>query len=424
MTWPHRMRSSMTEGVRELRAQPRLFFALCALAALLMMTYGLARPPAKSMFAEVYGAGTLPTAWLVVAGTAIAAAWVYGWFAARIPISRLFFATTVIVAAMFVGLRLAIDLVPHSVFLMYVVMETYIVVLVESFWSLANLTYNLRTARVAYGLFCASGSIGALSAELLQPMLSRTLGTQNTLWLVGPTLVLCGWMCRRLGRGALAPPRSTSRGGWEVVMRSRYLWLILLIVASSQIVINLTDYTLTFSLEHTYPGESLRDERTAAFGNVYAIINVVALVLQVLTAPLIGALGVMLVLLLIPGIVGAASSIAWVVPRAVTTSAAFIAAKAFDYSLFRAAKEMLYLPLDMRAKTVGKTYVDMGTYRAAKAGASMLVLLLIPYGIGVVTGTAVGLALIWLLMTLKLGPRYRAELSGARTIGERQHADR
>lgn len=146
------MRSSMTEGVRELRAQPRLFFALCALAALLMMTYGLARPPAKSMFAEVYGAGTLPTAWLVVAGTAIAAAWVYGWFAARIPISRLFFATTVIVATMFVGLRLAIDLVPHSVFLMYVVMETYIVVLVESFWSLANLTYNLRTARVAYGL--------------------------------------------------------------------------------------------------------------------------------------------------------------------------------------------------------------------------------------------------------------------------------
>ena len=130
--------------------------------------------------------------------------------------------------------------------------------------------------------------------------------------------------------------------------------------------------------------------------------------LQVLTAPIVGALGVVLVLALIPGVVGAAMTTAWILPRALTTSVAFIAAKAFDSSLFRAAKEMLYLPLDARAKTVGKTLVDMGTYRAAKAGASVLVLLLVPLGPGGVVGTAVAITALWLAWTLQLGPRYHA----------------
>lgn len=409
-----RVARTVADGVRELRAQSRRFFALCALAALLMLTYGLARPPVKSMFTDVHGADALPVAWLAVAGTALVAAWAYGQLAGRMPVPRLFFATTVVVAALFIGLRLAVGhRVPWAVFVLLVVMETYIVVLVESFWSLANLTYDLRAARVAYGLFCASGSVGALIAELLQPRLARTLGTSNTLWLVPPALVVCGALCWRLGAGAAAT-RMTPRqavatgGGWQVVARSRYLGLVLLIVASSQIVINIADYAMTSSLQHAFPGEALRDQRTAAFGTIYAGINVAALVLQVLTAPIVGALGVVLVLALIPGVVGAAMTTAWILPRALTTSVAFIAAKAFDYSLFRAAKEMLYLPLDARAKTVGKTLVDMGTYRAAKAGASVLVLLLVPLGPGGVVGTAVAITALWLAWTLQLGPRYHA----------------
>jgi ATP/ADP translocase len=95
-----------------------------------------------------------------------------------------------------------------------------------------------------------------------------------------------------------------------------------------------------------------------------------------------------------------------------------VTAKAFDYSLFRAAKEMLYLPLSFRAKTVGKTMVDMNTYRAAKAAASVLLLLLIPVGKGAVLGVAAGLAVLWFILTVILVPRYLQARDSADPAGD------
>ncbi|MBT8491764.1 MAG: hypothetical protein KJO07_01780 [Deltaproteobacteria bacterium] len=413
MSWTRRIAASVRDGVGELRAQPGIFFGLCALATILMFTYGLARPPVKSLFTEVYGADNMPWAMLAVAGTAIVAAAIYGRFAARVRASKLFFAAATVIAVLFVILRLAwASGVPHALFLLYVLMETYIVVLVESFWTLANLTYDLKSARVAYGLFCASGSIGAGCAEFFQRDLAASLGTENVLWLVVPVLLITGVLCMRVTRDsdAIAPrkgARSISyREGWKVVTQSKYLLPLLLIVASSQIVINVVDYQLTDTLETMYPGEDMRDQRTGVFGQVYFTINVVALILQMLTGPILGALGIALVLVAIPGLVTTAVTAVWAVPRLATSAAAMVTAKAFDYSLFRAAKEMLYLPLSFRAKTVGKTMVDMNTYRAAKAGASVLLLALIPFGKSVVLAVTIAIAVLWLMLTLVLVPRY------------------
>jgi AAA family ATP:ADP antiporter len=414
-----RIAKTVGDGVRELRGQPAVFFTLCALAFVLMATYGLARPPAKSMFTDVYGSSRIAWAWLAVAVTTVVAASIYGRLVTRIATPRLFLGATIVLALMFTLLRIAIEAsVPHAVFAMYVLMETYIVVLVESFWSLANLTYKLSSARVAYGLFLMCGSFGSMTAELLQPTLARSIGTVNILWLVAPILVICGVWCSRLGsaRVSLAQvarssaPALSRREGWRLLAKSRYLWLVLLIVAASQIAINLADYTLTASFEKTYAGPELRDARTAAFGTVYATINGAALALQLLTAPLVAALGVLPIFMAIPALVGGALATAWAVPSALTASVAFVTAKVLDYSLFRATKEMLYLPLDATAKTVGKSYVDMSTYRAAKAGASLLLLALVPLGASLVAGTAVALVAGWFACTAVLAPRYRAQL--------------
>ena len=423
MGWLARIGASIGEGYRELRAQPGVFFGLCLLAALLFLTYGLARPPVKSLFTEVYGARNMPWAMLAVAGAAIVAAGIYARFAARVRVSRLFFYAATMTAGLFVLLRLAWGAeVPHSLFLLYVLMETYIVVLVESFWSLANLTFNLKSARVAYGMFCAAGSIGAGVAEGLQSKIAGAIGTENVLWLVVPVLLLSGWLCARLMRGndAIAPRQDKSIGygeGWRVVLQSRYLLPLLLIVASSQIVINIVDYQLTDTLETMYPGEARRDQRTGVFGQVYFAINAIALVLQGLTAPIIGALGVTFVLLTVPALVSTTVATLWAMPRLATSAAAMIAAKSLDYSVFRAAKEMLYLPLSFQAKTVGKTFVDMNTYRAAKAVASVLLLALIPLGKGFVLGAAVAFAGLWIILTLTLVPKYLAEREDAEARG-------
>jgi hypothetical protein len=52
----------------------------------------------------------------------------------------------------------------------------------------------------------------------------------------------------------------------------------------------------------------------------------------------------------------------------------------------------------------------MGTYRAAKAIASLLLLALVPIGPRIVGAAIVVVAAIWLTCTLLLAPRYRAEL--------------
>ncbi len=418
-----RIGTSVVEGVRELRGQRSIFFALCAVSTLMFLTYGLARPPVKSMFTEVYGAKNMPWVMLAVAGTTIVAAGIYGRFAVGIRVSRLYFAATAVISVLFVALRVAWELeVPHSLFLLYVLMETYIVILVESFWSLANLTFNLKSARVAYGLFCASGAIGAGMAEGMQSRLAGAIGTDNVLWLVVPVLLACGWLCMWSMRDndAIAPrdnKRLRYREGWQVVLQSRYLLPLLLIVLSSQMVISIVDYQLTDTLETLYPGEALRDQRTGVFGKVFFAINGISLLLQGLTAPVIGALGVTFVLLAVPSLVTVTVTSLWAVPRLGTSVAAMITAKALDYSIFRAAKEMLYLPLSFRAKTVGKTFVDMNTYRAAKAGASVLLLALIPLGKAFVLGVAALLGVVWVALTLTLVPRYLAEREAAELRG-------
>lgn len=421
-SWPARIASTIRDGIRDVRQQPKIFFTLCALAAMLMFTYGLARPPAKSMFTDVHGAASLPVAWLAVAVLTVVSAWIYSRLVTRMPSPRLFLAATVVFALAFTALRILIGIeVPYAVFAMYVLMEAYIVVLVESFWSIASLTYKLTSARVAYGLFLVCGSLGSFVAELLQPTLAHAIGTAQILWFVGPVLVICGAWCSQLSpvRGAEpAVPRpraqTISRTGWAIVLRSRYLWLLVLIVASAQILINMADYTLTASLQEAYVGEAQRDARTAAFGTIYATINGLAIALQLLTAPLVGAFGVMRIFIAIPALVGLAMAGVCAAPRALVSSIAFVTAKVFDYSLFRATKEMLYLPLDATAKTIGKSIVDMGTYRAAKAGASLLLILLVPFGTTVVAGTGVGLAAVWLGCAIALTPRYRAELEATR----------
>ena len=49
-----------------------------------------------------------------------------------------------------------------------------------------------------------------------------------------------------------------------------------------------------------------------------------------------------------------------------------------DYSLFRATKELLYLPLTHRERVEGKAVVDVLGYRIAKVAASAIVLLVTP----------------------------------------------
>ena len=126
--------------------------------------------------------------------------------------------------------------------------------------------------------------------------------------------------------------------GLKVVNGSRYLkWMVGLIIFT-QLVVNLVDFQFNAVVESFYPET---DARTAVIGQVYAAINLGSLVLQLGAGVVLSILGVSRSLLAIPLIVGSTLVVFMVMPGFAAIALAKVASKAFDYSIFRAAKELL-----------------------------------------------------------------------------------
>ncbi|MEL6548515.1 MAG: Npt1/Npt2 family nucleotide transporter, partial [Myxococcota bacterium] len=82
-----------------------------------------------------------------------------------------------------------------------------------------------------------------------------------------------------------------------------------------------------------------------------------------------------------------------------------VASKGLDYSLFRIAKEMLYIPLSYDDKSRGKPVIDILGYRAAKGAISLLLIipwLQTPFRIEVLT---LGALALWCAVTFLRRPQ-------------------
>ena len=60
---------------------------------------------------------------------------------------------------------------------------------------------------------------------------------------------------------------------------------------------------------------------------------------------------------------------------------AFFVFKVFDYSLFRGAKELIYMPLDFDSRYRAKELIDVFGYRSAKGGSGLAVVFLQKLGV-------------------------------------------
>ena len=122
---------------------------------------------------------------LAVALVAAVAVSVYNRFTERVDLIRLLRASTLVSAALAVGLLLAREAgVGGAGFVLYVWKDVYIVVLLEIFWSFANVVFAIGSARWLYGVFCAMGSLGAMCGDVLVSALTEGLGSEGVVWLV------------------------------------------------------------------------------------------------------------------------------------------------------------------------------------------------------------------------------------------------
>ncbi len=392
---------------------PVRLITLCALAFVVLSSYELSRSSVESLFLEAHGSESLPWVWILVAVGATVVVTVYNHFATRIRLPRLFGASVVVTLLALAGLLAARAAnAPYVHYALYVWKDVYIVVLVEMFWTLANFIYDVKSARWYYGLFLVMGTLGAITGGLGVGLIAETWGTAGALWFVfpvlGATLLAMGLFrdVEEVGRPDTEDKKTKIGDGIQILKKSPYLgWMLALIVAV-QIAITLVDFEYNAALEAAYPNV---DARTAVGGQVYSAINVASLALQAGAGVVLSVLGVGRTLLAIPLFLAAALGAFMVSPKFLTMAVTKVASKCFDYSLFRSAKEILYIPLSYDEKTRGKAIIDMMTYRVAKGAASMLLLGLAALSAAAFSGyLTLAVIVIWLVVTVVIVRRWRA----------------
>lgn len=393
-----------------------LSVGLCGVAFLLQLGYAFARPAAESLFLASHTSEELPYAWLLVAVGMPLTVTAYNRFVARFVLVHVVAGVAALSAGVFVTL-IAMRAVysPAADYLLYAWKDIYVVILVEAFYTLTNSVYRIGTARWLYGLFGAAGACGAIAGNLLVGPLALRYGTLTALMTAPLLLVLLAGAAALLGRRLPrrgSPSASSTPPGFlaaaAVVRRSSYLTMILVVVALVQVVVALVDFQFNTIVQQTFPDT---DRRTEVIGQVYGAISVATALLHAGSGPILATLGIPASLQSVPVLVGGAFCVFALLPGFGTAALAKSATKCLDYTLFRNAKEALYIPLGHEERTQGKSVVDMLTYRLAKVAASVMVLALGAAGATSLVSPAVVILLItWFAVSLVAVRRFRVRV--------------
>ncbi len=227
-------------------------------------------------------------------------------------------------------------------------------------------------------------------------------------------LVLLTLLMGRLGlyteHAGVRNHNDASSGHWRDILRHRYLFLIALILLLAQMVEPLVEFQFMKVVEATI---SDREARTAYLGGFFSLLSGVAIGINLLITPLVhrwlGALGGLFAQ---PLAVLAGSF--WYMSHATLQAGAFlkISDRGLSYSINRASKELLYVPIDPLLIFQAKAWIDMFGYRLFKVLGSVLILLLtqwLPWSIsaGELSWLVLAVCLAWLVTLLRLGDEYR-----------------
>jgi len=261
-----------------------------------------------------------------------------------------------------------------TVFL-HVLRESYIVILVEQVWAFINSTVRKDEGSKLNGPICGIASLGAVAGGFLVQRYAQVLGSANLLVFAAASLVptgaLAAWAYRVGGEPAPAPEEARGRQGHlgaGVLFRNGALVRLAVLIVLTQVVSTMTDLQFKRQVAQVLVDT---DARTQWFGGFYAWLNVGSAGLQFVVAPLLLSwVPLRIVHVAIPLVHIGTCLLSLVKPSLGTAVAAYAGFKALDYSVFRAAKELLYIPFSYDARYRAKELIDAFGYRFAKGAVS------------------------------------------------------
>jgi AAA family ATP:ADP antiporter len=386
---------------------------------LIILGYYQIKPAARSLFIAYWSADMLPYVWIttaVVLGLIIGA---YHRIVERHDRLNVVLGTLITFALALVIFRALFPVGGAAVAVVfYVFVDIFSVVLVEQFWSLANSVNTTASGRRWYGFVAMAGPVGGmLGGKMAAELVANTpLRTEDLLLVSAAMLGLLFLLNLLLSRQGVyteqpAAHRRVDISGWRDLLGNRYLRLIAVLLLLSQIVESLIDFQFSKAIEAAYADT---DQRTAFQGNFYFLLNGVAIGVNLIVTPLVHQyLGVMSGLLVQPLLVTLGSIAYMLGPTLRMASTLKIADRGMSYSINRASKEILYIPIDPVRTYQAKAWIDMFGYRLFKVIGSVMILALTQWFALGITVVHLGYFVIaacaaWLFVIIALTPEYRS----------------
>lgn len=323
----------------------------------------------------------------------------------RIGIQKFFlifcFLTQAMLLLLFVGLKRKVPFCAYGIFAFK---EAYIVLLVQLSLAYANAYFSLDELKRYIGPIGAVGSLGGILGGQLTSFMAKNLGTEYVFFMSFTFISLSGVCFYRTKTVSISglninksiTPIQAVRG------IKKYVLLIGVVVALSQFVIYLADLQFNFVFEKMIVQ---KDQRSAYLGDFYTMINIVSLVMQFIVLPfLLLRISLKGLFIFVPTLyfILVLAGAGYGAMSLIVISSVFISMKGVDYSVFSAAKDIMYHPLLSLQKFGAKYITDMFVYRAAKALIAFIMANIIVKQTEIITTIQMILLVLWIVAVIYL----------------------
>jgi AAA family ATP:ADP antiporter len=348
---------------------------------LIITAYYHLKPASRSLFIESLGADRLPYVWIATALTMI----VFISFYQRLVVKRSRLSVVLGSCIVSIGLLLLFRFLLSTSFSLisvcfYVFVDMLGVILVEQFWSLTDTIYSTREGKSWYGLVGTGGLVGGvIGGGAAAFLIKKTpLKTADLLlvaaFIIFLILILTGIMARLgLYREKLASASpGQKRVGWRGWHHNRYVLLIAALLLLSQLVSPIVEFQFLKTVGTAYQD---LEGRTAFLGTFFSILGLVSIAVNLGVTPIVHrTLGAVAGLLVQPLTVIFCSWGFMLQPTLSMIAVTKIGDRGLSYSINRASRELLYIPIDPVMVYQAKAWIDMFGYRLFKVSGSLLIL--------------------------------------------------
>ena len=301
----------------------------------------------------------------------------YSWFASRVDRMKLVLGVTGFFVANILTFALAVTAgVDHVGVFFYIWVGFFSLSIIAQFWSYANDIYEKEAGNRLFPIIGIGATAGSpLGAWIAGHMFeARSGGPQVMLYVAAALLSTTGLLyliangSGRTRKDAAAVPEKPmgGKGGFSLVLSSRYIMLIAGLLVLLNIVNTVGEYILSHLVvahaAEAFQGDPAFDKNAyigAFYGNYFFWVNVTAVLLQAfLASRLVKWFGLAGVLFALPVISLGAYGLVAVGATLSVVLFAKTAENSTDYSVMNTARQLLWLPTNREEKYKAKQAVD------------------------------------------------------------------